>query len=128
VYMIDAVSVNEVGQMLTYTGTLAQITGGAAHGYSRSMEEAVTCPVTGVLLNPDMIDYKCATLLDTPSIQGFPVESRMGYGPYGCCGLGEDCSTVIGGMMPFAVYNATGVWVNDCPVTPARLLKALGKA
>jgi CO/xanthine dehydrogenase Mo-binding subunit len=26
-----------------------------------------------------------------------------------------------------AVHNATGIWVNDMPMTPDRVLKALGK-
>jgi len=128
VYMTNGVAVNDVGTTITYTGTMAQITGGACHGWSRSYEGAVTDPQTGVLLNGDMIDYKVTTMLDSPDITGIAVESHMGYGPYGMEGLGECNADVCGATMPLAIYNATGVWVNEMPINPANLLKALGKA
>jgi CO/xanthine dehydrogenase Mo-binding subunit len=51
----------------------------------------------------------------------------MGYGPYGLIGVGEDIGTVVPGLMVPAVYNAIGVWIDELPVTPDKILKALGK-
>jgi len=45
----------------------------------------------------------------------------------GIFGIGEDGASIMPGMFAAAVQNATGVWVEDFPVTPARVLKALGK-
>ena len=55
------------------------------------------------------------------------VETGMGYGPYGLIGVGEDIGTVVPGLMAPAVYNAIGVWMDDFPITPGKILKALGK-
>jgi xanthine dehydrogenase molybdenum-binding subunit len=51
----------------------------------------------------------------------------MGYGPYGVVGIGENIATVVPALVGPAVYNAIGAWVDDFPVTPSVVLKALGK-
>jgi CO/xanthine dehydrogenase Mo-binding subunit len=43
-------------------------------------------------------------------------------------GIGEDVATVVPTLIVPAVYNATGKWVNDMPMTPDKVLKALGMA
>ena len=40
---------------------------------------------------------------------------------------GEDIATVVPALLGPAVYNATGVWVDDYPITPDKVLEALGK-
>jgi xanthine dehydrogenase molybdenum-binding subunit len=97
-------------------------------GVSRGkLEEMVYDPATGVLLNGNLIDYKVATMKDIGPIGTILVETGMGYGPYGLIGLGEDIATVLPGLIAPAVYNAIGVWIEDFPITPDKVLKALGK-
>ncbi|MDP7640811.1 MAG: hypothetical protein QGG73_14075, partial [Candidatus Hydrogenedentes bacterium] len=55
------------------------------------------------------------------------VESGMGHGPYGTVGIGEDVATVIPALVGPAVYNAIGKWIDDFPIAPDRVLKALGR-
>jgi len=74
-----------------------------------------------------IIDYKCATILDCPASDTVIVETEMGHGPYGTVGVGEDVATMIPALLGPAVYNAIGVWVDDFPITPEKVLKALGK-
>ncbi|MBN2318509.1 MAG: hypothetical protein JXR49_05500 [Acidobacteria bacterium] len=55
------------------------------------------------------------------------LESGLGYGAYGLYGCSEGgtaCTTT--GTGP-AVHNAIGKWITDFPITPDRVLKALGK-
>ena len=80
------------------------------------------------MLNGNLLNYKIPTLMDIGSIETLMVESGMGYGPYGTVGIGEDVATVVPALIGPAVHNALGVWVEDYPVTPDRVLKALGKA
>ena len=84
-------------------------------------------PVTGVMLNGNLLDYKIATILDAGPIDTILVETGMGYGPYGVVGIGEDVATVVPALLGPAVYNAIGVWIDDFPITPDKVLKALGK-
>jgi CO/xanthine dehydrogenase Mo-binding subunit len=90
-------------------------------------EEVVYDPATGVMLNGNLLDYKIATTLDIGSVDTLLVETGMGYGPYGVIGIGEDVATVIPALIMPVVYNAIGVWIDTFPVTPERVLKALGK-
>ena len=41
--------------------------------------------------------------------------------------FGEDVATVVPALLGPAVFNATGVWVDDYPITPDKVLAALGK-
>jgi CO/xanthine dehydrogenase Mo-binding subunit len=67
-------------------------------------------------------------MLDAGPVETILVETGMGYGPYGLVGIGEDIATVMPALVAPAVFNAIGVWIDDFPLTPAKVLKALGKA
>jgi xanthine dehydrogenase molybdenum-binding subunit len=97
-------------------------------GVGRALfEEVIHDPVTGVMLNGNLLDYKIATIGDCGPIGTHLVETAQGYGPYGIVGIGEDVATVIPAMLAPAVYNALGIWIYEFPITPDRVLKALGK-
>jgi len=123
------VNVNDVGKVISWEGCEGQQYGGSymAVGRGRS-EEVVHDPATGVMLNGNLIDYKIATIQDIGAIDTCLVETGMGYGPYGIVGIAEDVATLVPGLMGPAVHNALGVWVEELPVTPDRVLNALGKS
>ena len=123
------VTVNDVGKVINWEGCEGQQYGGAYMGVGRGRsEEVVHDPMTGVMLNGNLLNYKIATMLDVGPIDTILVETGMGYGPYGVVGIGEDVATVIPALISPAVYNAIGKWVDDFPITPDKVLKALGKA
>ncbi len=55
------------------------------------------------------------------------IETALGYGPYGLVGVAESNSDLMSSAVGPAVQNAIGVWIDDYPITPAKVLKALGK-
>jgi CO/xanthine dehydrogenase Mo-binding subunit len=123
------VNVNDVGKVISWEGCEGQQYGGTYMGVGRGkFEEVVHDPATGVMLNGNLLDYKIGTALDIGSIDTLLVETGMGYGPYGSIGIGEDVATVVPALIMPAVFNAIGVWVEEFPITPDRVLKALGKA
>jgi xanthine dehydrogenase molybdenum-binding subunit len=128
VEVVKVVTTNDVGRAISPEGAEGQAYGGATMGVSRARsEDIVYCPVTGVLLNGNLIDYKVHTILDCGPIDSILIETGLGYGPYGSCGIGEDVATVVPASLNNAVYNAIGVWVDDLSLTPDKILKALGK-
>jgi CO/xanthine dehydrogenase Mo-binding subunit len=128
VVVTKVVNVNDVGKVVNWEGAEGQQYGGTYMGVGRGRsEEVVHDPVTGVMLNGSLIDYKIATILDIGKVDTLLVETGMGYGPYGAIGIGEDVATVVPALIGPAVYNALGVWVDDFPITPERVLRALGK-
>lgn len=129
VEVTKVVNVNDVGKVVSWETCEGQQYGGTIMGVSRGLtEEVVYDPATGVMLNGNLLDYKIATMRDVGRIDTIAVETGMGYGPYGLVGIGEDVATVIPALLGPAVHNALGVWVDDFPITPAKVLKALGKA
>ena len=53
------------------------------------------------------------------------VEKPKNYGVFGAHGIGEPPISSAAAAMINAVYNAVGVWVEDIPLTRARVLAAL---
>ena len=63
---------------------------------------------------------------DYPVIQCILNESHLGYSSYGSCGIGENVGAALSAIFAGAVYNAIGKWILDFPITPDKVLKALG--
>jgi CO/xanthine dehydrogenase Mo-binding subunit len=122
-------NVNDVGKAMSPEGVEGQQYGGTYMGIGRNRcEEYIWDEKTGVLLNGNLCDYKFATMNDIDAVDTCTVETGMGYGPYGSVGIGEVVATVTTYLLEGAVHNAIGVWVDDAPLTPDKVLKALGKA
>jgi CO/xanthine dehydrogenase Mo-binding subunit len=107
-----------------------QLYGGAYQGLGVSATEAIHYdPQTGVKLNDNLIGYPVLTMLDVGLIESPIIETHLGWSTYGLFGCSEagKAATAAALLVP-AVYNAIGKWIEDTPVTPDRILKALGKA
>ena len=128
VSMVDLVCVNDVGHVFNPKGAEGQQYGGAYMALGRNAtEEKICCPRTGVGLNYDHIGYQLGTMNDYPVIQCILHESRQGYSSYGACGIGENVGAALSAILAGAVYNAIGKWILDFPITPDKVLRALGK-
>jgi len=127
--VVRVVTDNDVGKVINWEGCEGQQYGGTYMGVGRGRsEEVVHDPVTGVMLNGNLLNYKVPTMLDVGRIDTILVETGMGYGPYGVVGIGEDVATVIPALIGPAIHNAIGKWVDGFPITPDKVLRALGKA
>ena len=123
------VNANDVGKAISPEAVEGQQYGGSYMGIGRNLsEEYIWDKPTGVLLNGNLLDYKFATIHEIGSVDPVIIETGMGYGPYGSVGVGEDVGTITSYMLHGAVYNAIGKWVDDAPITPDKVLAALGKA
>lgn len=128
VVVTKVVNVNDVGKVVSPETVEGQMYGGTYMGLGRALtEEMVWDPVTGVLLNRNLLDYKYATMLDYPEAESIYIETGLGHGPYGLTGIGENTATMIPALLGPAVYNAIGIRIDDFPITPAKVLDALGK-
>ena len=126
--VVDLVCVNDVGHVYNPRGAQGQQYGGATMALGRNAtEEKICCPRTGVGLNYDHIGYHLGTMNDYPVIQCILNESHQGYSAYGACGIGENVGASLSAIVAGAVYNAIGKWILDFPITPDKVLKALGK-
>ncbi len=74
---------------------------------------------------PSMLEYKSPTFLDTPEIETFIVETIDPEGPYGAKEAGQGPLLPVMPALVAAVHDALGVWVDEVPVTPEKVLRAL---
>jgi len=128
VYVTKIVCVNDIGHLFNPQGAEGQQYGGAVMGLGKSAtEEKVYCPATGVGLNLDHINYHIGTMNDYPTVQCILNESHLGYATYGAYGIGENIGASLAAITSSAIYNAIGKWILEYPITPDKVLKALGK-
>jgi len=94
-----------------------------SHGGGLS-EEFIYDKPTGVKLSTNMFEYKKPTILDLGPIDTYAVETRSGNACYGASGISHCMAAPL--LPVCAVANAIGKWIAP-PVTPDKVLKALGK-
>jgi 4-hydroxybenzoyl-CoA reductase alpha subunit len=74
---------------------------------------------------PSMLEYKSPTFLDMPDVQTFIVETVDPEGPYGAKEAGQGPLLPVPPAVCSAVYDALGVWIDEVPVTPEKIVEAL---
>jgi 4-hydroxybenzoyl-CoA reductase alpha subunit len=74
---------------------------------------------------PSMLEYKSPTFLDTPEIETFLVETVDPEGPYGAKEAGQGPLLPVPPAICAAVHDALGVWIDEVPVTPEKIVEAL---
>jgi xanthine dehydrogenase YagR molybdenum-binding subunit len=82
---------------------------------------------TGLMVNPNLEQYKIVGSRETPQIEAVLIEEYMGRSSTDAGGIGEPSTIPTAAAVANAVYNATGVRMRQTPMTPARVLAALGK-
>jgi CO/xanthine dehydrogenase Mo-binding subunit len=104
-----------------------QMQGGVSQGLGLALWEEMIYDAQGQLLNGNLLDYRLPTTRDLPPIETIIVEVPSEDGPYGARIIGEP--SIVPGMAAVsnAVENAVGVRVSEAPITPERVLRAMGK-
>jgi CO/xanthine dehydrogenase Mo-binding subunit len=103
-----------------------QIEGAVSMGIGYALCEELRYDAAGRLLNPDLVDYKLVFADDMPELTTIVVPSYEPTGPYGAKSVAE---VPVNGPAPAianAFLHATGVRIPDLPLTPDRVLRALG--
>jgi CO/xanthine dehydrogenase Mo-binding subunit len=80
----------------------------------------------GETLTPYLSTYLIPTVLDVPQeVNSLILEYPDPIGPFGARGMGEMPYLPLVPAITAAVHDAIGVWFDDFPLTPDRVLKAL---
>jgi xanthine dehydrogenase YagR molybdenum-binding subunit len=118
------VAVHDCGLIVNPLTTTSQINGGVLCGLGYALyEERIMDRQTGLLLNTSFDSYKIANIADCPEIEVILIDMPE----RGVIGIGEPAVIPSGGAIANAVANAIGVRVHSLPITPAKVLAALGK-
>ena len=127
VKILKIISADDVGKALNPTQVEGQIEGAVvqAQGYVL-MENFITRD--GFILTDQLSTYLLPTIRDIPDfVKSIILEIPDDRGPWGAKGLGELPYLPMAPAILSAVHAATGVWFDEFPLTPERVLRGLGK-
>lgn len=126
VKLIKAVTYHDCGFPLNKTIVEGQVHGCVSMGAGQALSEEVILQ-KGQFFNPSFLSYQLPISLDTPeSVEGL-VATIEPSGPFGAKEVGEGCVAGILGAIGNAVHDALGVRIYSLPITPEKVLRALGK-
>jgi xanthine dehydrogenase YagR molybdenum-binding subunit len=127
IHVKHVLSVHDCGRPMNPTQVISQINGGVLQGISYTLfENRLLDPDYGLMVNPNLEQYKITGSRETPEIDVRLVEAYIGQSSTDASGIGEAAGVVsIGAAIGNAVYNAIGVRIRQTPMTPAVVLAAL---
>jgi xanthine dehydrogenase YagR molybdenum-binding subunit len=129
IHVRRVLSVHDCGRPMNPAQVISQINGGVIQGISYTLfENRLLDPDYGLMVNPNLEQYKITGSLETPQIEVNLVEAYIGQSSTDASGIGEAAGVVsIGAAIGNAVYNAIGVRIRQTPMTPAVVLAALNQ-
>ena len=127
VRVLKYVAAHDIGRAINPFALEQQIEGGVVMALSAVFtEELKPDEATGLVLNPNMLDYKPLSIQDVPDeIDIILVERPKTYGVFGAHGIGEPPMAPPAPAVAAAVYNAAGIWMENMPITRDKVLTAL---
>jgi xanthine dehydrogenase YagR molybdenum-binding subunit len=129
IHVTRVLSVHDCGRPMNPSQVISQINGGIIQGISYTLfENRLIDPNYGLMVNPNLEQYKITGSRETPEIQVHLVEAYLGQSSTDASGIGEAAGVIsIGAAIGNAVYNALGVRIRQLPMTPAVVLGALNQ-
>ncbi len=127
VRLVRVVSAHDVGKVINPTLLEGQIEGGVIQAQGYVIQENFISR-NGYVITDQFSTYLIPTILDIPEkVDSVIVEVPVEVGPYGAKGIGELPYLPLAPAITDAIHAATGVWFDDFPLTPERVLRGLGK-
>ena len=90
-----------------------------------ALYEDVTYNKKGVLAENSFMQYKEPSRLDMGKLRVEFANSYEQSGPFGAKSIGEIVINTPSPALAHAIYNATGVWFKELPITSEKIAMAL---
>jgi CO/xanthine dehydrogenase Mo-binding subunit len=117
----------DAGKAIHYPSAKSQVDGGAVMGFGHALFEE-TVYHDGQFQNGDPFQYRLPVMKDIPwEFYSSMLEKGDGPGPFGSKGMAQTSIVTVGPAIGNAVYDALGVRVRSLPITPEKILRAMGK-
>ena len=123
---------HDIGQSINPALVMGQVEGGVYMGLGEALMEEqafrrLPPRLSQALVHkfPSMLEYKSPTFLEMPDVHTDLVESMDPAGPFGAKEVGQGPLLPIMPAVANAVYDAVGVRIDEVPITPEKIVKAL---
>ncbi|MFN2646155.1 MAG: xanthine dehydrogenase family protein molybdopterin-binding subunit [Burkholderiales bacterium] len=123
---------HDIGRAINPTLARGQVIGGVYMGLGEALMEEQSFrrlpeKLSGALVHraPSMLDYKSLTSLDMPEVEVALIEDPDPNGPYGAKEAGQGPLLPVMPAVANAIFDAVGVRIDEIPITPDKVLRAL---
>jgi len=125
VHLYNYVSACDAGKAINPEQCVGQDEGAVMFGIGHTLMEEMIYE-EGQLLNGNMVDYRVPTFKDLPDhLHTILIENANGPGPFGSKGIGEGGLLPVASAIANAIYRAVGVRIQELPLTPPKIWRAL---
>ncbi|HWP60771.1 MAG TPA: xanthine dehydrogenase family protein molybdopterin-binding subunit [Candidatus Acidoferrales bacterium] len=119
--------VYDVGTVINPLIHQGQIEGGIVQGLGYALTEEL-CLDEGRVTSLSLADYKMPNIADLPPLTTSLVRAKVGPGPFGAKAVAEAGISVVAPAVANAVYRATGVRIQELPITAEKIREGLACA
>jgi CO/xanthine dehydrogenase Mo-binding subunit len=123
VRVTDLVTAVDLGKAIHPVMAEGQIEGGCLQAVGWATIEEIKMK-DGGYQNDRLATYLIPTALDAPRIRTILIENPYSRGPNGAKGIGELPMDGPAPAIVAAIHDATGVWLDEIPATPEKVLAA----
>ena len=125
VEILDYCAAVDCGTPINPNLARVQTEGGIVQGIGMALYEEVTYNDKGMVAENSLMQYKIPTRLDMGRLRVVFENSYEQSGPYGAKSIGEIVINTPSPAIAHAIYNATGIWFKELPITSEKIAMAL---
>ena len=125
VELLDYTACVDCGTVVNTNLARVQTEGGLLQGIGMTLYEDIWYNEKGKNLSNSFLQYKIPSRLDADKIR---VEFDSSYeptGPFGAKSIGEVVINTPAPAITNAIYQAVGVWIDELPATPEKILRGM---
>ncbi|MGW1781376.1 molybdopterin-dependent oxidoreductase [Streptomyces sp. NPDC002143] len=123
--ILHSVQAADAGAVVNPAQVRGQVEGGVAQGIGFALTENHHVDADGVMVNPNLRNYRIPTYADVPRTDVLLVASTDSVGPLRSKGMAECCINPVAPALANALHDATGVRFRSLPLTPERIYSRL---
>jgi 4-hydroxybenzoyl-CoA reductase subunit alpha len=118
---------HDVGQCINPMTVIGQVEGSIYMGMGEALMEEMAFRGNRNVVHkiPSMLEYKSPTTLEMCDVETFLIEDPDPNGPFGAKEVGQGPLLPVPPAVANAVYDAVGVRIDEVPITPEKVLRAL---
>ena len=118
---------HDIGKSINPMLVMGQVEGSVYMGLGEVLMEEMAYRANRNVVHkfPSMLEYKSPTTMEMCDVKTYLIEDPDPNGPYGAKEVGQGPLLPVPPAVANAVYDAVGVRIDEVPITPEKVLKAL---
>ena len=121
-------ALQDAGTPINPEVALCQMYGAVMKSIGHSLYEDMILDEKGRCLTANMTDYGIPMISEAPEdFKAVLIDVNDKFGPFGAKSISEIACNGAAPAIGIAIHDACGVWLRNWPMTPEKVLKALGK-